>query len=124
MKFKHPLRLAIHPFGTGIGAFAANLGAMLAMFMVVFGAFFSAFPADLNTFFHYVFGVGRIPGYELSRQHADIGAIAVQLNAGHHHFYVIFLQAKRGAGFAGGYALYQDVLQVIGLFRFHGFMAW
>ena len=44
-------------FLAGIGTFLTNLCAMPAMFSFMFTAFFRTFPADLNTFFHYVFGM-------------------------------------------------------------------
>jgi hypothetical protein len=85
--------LAFQPDFAGLGAFAANGGTMLAMFVFVLATFFFAGPANFNAFFHYVLGVLRIPAYKPRRKHADIGAVAVQLNAAGHHFYVVFLQA-------------------------------
>ena len=68
------------------------------MLMLVLGAFFAAAPADVGTHLQQVPGMHRAAGH----QRADVGAVAVKLNAAGHHFHIVFLQAGGSTGFAGG----------------------
>ena len=106
--------LLLHPLLAGVSALAAGIGAFLAMVVLVLAAFFFAKAANLDALLHHMLGVGRITCYKAGCQGADIGAVAVEHDAAHHHFYIVFLQAHRGAGLAGGNTLYQHVLQVVG----------
>jgi hypothetical protein len=92
---------------------------MLAMVMIMPGAFIVAYLAHFNAFLHNVAGMRRVACHQPGGQGTHIGAVPVVLNTLHHHLHVLFLQAKRGAGFAGRDAFYQYMLEVIGSFRFH-----
>lgn len=107
--FSIPGLLAGHPGFTGIRAFTAGFSAFLAVVMIVFSALICAQAADLDTLFHHVLCMGRIPGYKTGGQGADIGAVTVEHDAADHHFYVVFLQTGSGAGFAGGDAFDQHM---------------
>ena len=55
--------------------------------------------------------MGRATGHETGGEGADVGAIAVEADAGGHHFYVRLGEAGGGAVFAGGDAGIERVEQ-------------
>jgi hypothetical protein len=74
------------------------------MVVLVLGAFVMALLANFNAFAHDVRRVGRVAGDKSSREPTDIGAIAVEPNAGHLHGNVFFFEAGIGTKLAGGNA--------------------
>jgi hypothetical protein len=88
----------------GVEALLAGLGALLAVVVLMLGALVVALLANLDALFHDVRGVGRIAGNEGGREPTDIGAVAVEANAGHLHSNIFFVEAGIGAKLAGGHA--------------------
>ena len=86
---------------TSVYAGLTSLSAMLTMVMLVLAALVGALLADFDAFLDDVLDVVGTAGDESGGEAADIGAVAVQLNAGHHHLDVVFVQAGIGTHFAG-----------------------
>ena len=93
----------------GFCAGLASGGTRLAVLVLVLGTLGLALPANLNALFEDVLGVGGTPGNEGRREPADVGAVAVEADAGHHHLGVFFIEAGVGAKFAGGNAAAEGV---------------
>ena len=105
-------RLSSHTCPAGFFAAAAGVGALLAMLHVrVLGALVAAGFADVGAQAQQMLGMVRAAGHEAGRQGADIGAVTVELDAAHHHFNIIFLQAGSGTMLARGYAGIEGVEQ-------------
>jgi hypothetical protein len=79
------------------------------MVVLVLGAFVVAFLANLDALFEHVLGVSRAAGDEGGSEPADIGAVAVEADAGHHHLGVGLVEAGIGAEFAGSNAAAEGV---------------
>ncbi len=108
-----PARLGRYPLLADFFAAAAGVGALLAVVHLVFGAFFLAEAADVGAVAQQALGAFRAAGHEAGRQGADVGAVAVKLNAAGHHLHVVFLQAGGGAVFAGCHAGGQGLEQAL-----------
>lgn len=91
------------------------------MLVLVLGALIVALLAQLDALFDDVLSVGRIAGDEGGREATDSGTVAVETDAGHHHFNIVLIEAGVGAVFAGGHATGQGVEEgaVIGRSVFH-----
>jgi hypothetical protein len=76
----------------GLGALLAVLHVRSVLFTFV-GAGFADFYA-LSQQMHPMLGA---PGYQAGRKGANVGAVAVEADAGHHHFDILFLQARGSA---------------------------
>ena len=89
------------------------------------GALVAAGFADFGAYFQQVRGVLRAAGYKAGGEGADIGAVAVELNAASHHLHVLLLQAGGGAMLAGGDAGIEGIEQglVLGVHGGLGFGA-
>ena len=87
----------------------ASGGALLAVLMLVPGAFVVALLANLYALAQHVDGVIGTAGDEGGREPADVGAVAVEPDAGHHHGRVRLIEAGVGAEFAGRYAAAEGV---------------
>lgn len=87
----------------GLGATAARLGALPAVVHVVsvFLAFGPAGVADVGAELAKLPSKLAIAGHETDGSVADFGAVAVEADALHHHFYVLFAEAGVGAVVAG-----------------------
>jgi len=100
----------LQPLAAGGFAAAAGLGAFLAMLHVcVLAALVAAGLADFGALAQQVRGVLRAASHVTGREGADVGTVAVEANAAHHHFHVVFLQAGSGAMLAGGDAGIESV---------------
>ena len=93
----------------GLDAGAAGFGALLAMLVLVLTAFVGALLADFETLLENMLGVVRAAGDEGVGEAADVGTVAVEADAGHHHLDIILVQAGGGAHFAGGDAAGEGV---------------
>ena len=87
----------------------AGLGALLAMGMLVLGTFVVALLANFDALLKYVLGVGRPPRDERRREPADIGAVAVETDAGHLRLDTCFVKTRVGAQFAGRNAMAESI---------------
>jgi hypothetical protein len=87
----------------GIQALLASLRALLAVVVLVLGAFVVALLANLDAFAHDVRRMGRVTRDKSGRESTDIGAVAVEPNAGHLHGNIFFFEAGISAILAGGY---------------------
>jgi hypothetical protein len=79
----------------------ASFGTGLAVIVVVLRAFVVALLANFDALTHDVRGVGRVAGDVRGREPTDIGTVAVEPDAGYHHFDVFFVEAGIGAKLAG-----------------------
>jgi hypothetical protein len=103
LQFGEPLCVWLACVGSaGFEASLAGGGALLAVFVLVLSALVVAFPTNFDALFQHVPGVVGAPRDEGGRKAADVGAVAVEANAGHHHGDVGLGQAGIGAHFAGG----------------------
>jgi hypothetical protein len=105
----------------GIQALLASLRALLAVVVLVLGAFVVALLANFDALAHDVRRMGRVTRDKSGRESTDIGAVAVEPDAGHLHGNIFFFEASIGAILAGGYAAGQgreDIL-VFGRGVFH-----
>ncbi|GAB2468401.1 hypothetical protein GCM10011375_30260 [Hymenobacter qilianensis] len=93
----------------GFHAGAAGGGTLLAVVMIMFAALVGALLANFNALAHDVLGVSGAAGNEGGSEAADIGAVAVEANTGHHHLDIFFAQASVRAHFAGGDAAAEGV---------------
>jgi hypothetical protein len=93
----------------GVEAGLASVGATLAVLVLMLGAFGVAFPANLDALLEDVHGVVGAAGNEGGGETADVGAVAVEANAGHHHGNIGFGQAGVGTHFAGSNAAAEGV---------------
>ena len=75
------------------------------MLLFVFGAFIAARLANLSAQRAKLPGVSRAAGHELCGETANIGAVPIEFDTARHCFHVLFLQARRRAMFARGYAV-------------------
>ena len=87
----------------------AGGGAGLAVVVLVLGAFGVALFTNLDALLEDVLGVVGAAGDEGGGEAADVGAVAVETDAGHHHFGVVFVEAGVGAEFAGGNAAAEGI---------------
>ena len=106
-------RLAFQPGAAGLFAPLASVGALLAMLNVgtVLGALVAAGFADFGALLQQVRGVLRATRHEAGREGADVGAVAVELNAAGHHLHVRLAEAGGGAVLAGGNAGMEGIEQ-------------
>jgi hypothetical protein len=88
----------------GVQALLARLGALLAVVVLVLGAFVVALLANFDALAHDVRRMGRVTRNKSGRESTDIGAVAVEPDAGHLHGDIFFLEAGIGAILAGSYA--------------------
>ena len=72
-----------------------HVGAVLFAFIPAGFAYFSALTQQVHS-------MSRPPCNEPGREGANVSAVPVKANAGHHHFNILFLQARSGAPLAGG----------------------
>jgi hypothetical protein len=79
----------------------AGFGALQAMVVRVFGALVVAFLTNFDALLEHMLGMVGAPGDEGGCEAADVGAVAVEANAGHHHPEVFFIEAGIGAELAG-----------------------
>ena len=79
------------------------------MVVLVLGAFGVALFTNLDALFENVLGVVGAAGDEGGGEAADVGAVAVEADAGHHHFGVVFVEAGVGAELAGGNAAAEGI---------------
>jgi hypothetical protein len=108
------LLFLLKPILTRFVAFFAGVCTLLAMLVIVLSAFFLAQAANLDALLYHVAGMAGVTGHKPGSEGADIGAIAIKHDAFYHHFHIVLLQAHGGTGFAGGDALNEDVLEVVG----------
>ncbi|AIZ65569.1 hypothetical protein PK28_18290 (plasmid) [Hymenobacter sp. DG25B] len=95
-------------------ATTAGGGAFLAVLHVrMLGALIAAGLTDFGAFAQQVLAVNRAAGNQAGGEGADVGAVAVEADAGHHHFYVGLLQAGGGTPLAGGHAGSEGVEQIL-----------
>ena len=117
--------LAFQPGAAGLFAPLASVGALLAMLDVgtVLGALVAAGFADVGALLQQVRSVLRATRHETGREGADVGAVAVELNAAGHHLHVRFAEAGGGAVLAGGNAGMEGIEQglVLGMHGGLGF---
>jgi hypothetical protein len=85
------------------------------MVVVVFAALVGAPLTDFNAFAQHMLSMVGAAGNEGGGKAADIGAVAVEANAGHHHLNIFFAQTSVGAHFAGGNAAAQGVKNLLGV---------
>jgi hypothetical protein len=85
----------------GFYAGAASGSALLAVVVLVLATLIGALLANLNAFFKYMLGMIGAAGNEGGGKATDVGAVAVEADAGHHHLNIVFVQAGIGAHFAG-----------------------
>jgi hypothetical protein len=114
-------QLSSYPLTAGLFAATAGFGALftvLHMGTVLF-ALVAAGLADFSALLQQVLGVLRAAGHKAGRQGADVSAVPVETNTAGHHFHIVFLEAGRGAMFAGGNAGIEGVEQGLVL-RMHG----
>jgi hypothetical protein len=82
----------------------AGGGTGLAVGVLVLGAFGVALFTNFDALFEDVLGMVGAAGDEGGREAADVGAVAVETDAGHHHLGIFFVEAGIGAELAGGNA--------------------
>jgi hypothetical protein len=87
----------------------AGGGAGLAVVVLVLGAFGVALFTNLDAFLEHVLGVVGAAGNEGGGEAANVGAVAVEADAGHHHLGVFFVEAGVGAELAGGNAAAEGI---------------
>jgi len=108
--------LAFQPGAASRFALLASISALLAMLhMAVLGALIATGFADFGALLQQVRGVLGATGHEAGREGADVGAVAVELNAAGHHFHVLLAEASGGAMLAGGDAGMEGVEQGLSL---------
>ena len=88
----------------GIEALAAGLGALLAVVHGVLAALVGTLLANFDALINDVLGVGRIARNVGGDQATDVGAVAVEANAGHHFLDILLVEAGIGAVLAVGNA--------------------
>jgi hypothetical protein len=79
------------------------------MVVLVLGTLVVAFLANLDALAQHVLGVVGAAGDEGGGEAANVGAVAVEADAGHHHLGVFLVEAGVGAQLAGGDAAAQGV---------------
>jgi hypothetical protein len=93
---------------------AAGVSALLTMLHVaVLGALIPTGFADFGALAQQVLTVDGATGYQARGEGTDVGAVAVEADAGYHHFYVLLLQAGGSAPLAGGDAGIEGVEQTL-----------
>ena len=114
-------RLADQARAAGLFATVAGLRARFAVrHMRVAGALVAAGFADFGAQRQQRGGVNRTPRDAAGGEGAEIGAVAVELDAMGHHLHVLLQQARGGAMFAGNKAVIQGFEQasVLGVHLF------
>ena len=81
--------------------------------VAVLGALIPTGFADFGALPQQVLAVNRAAGYQAGGKGADVGAVAVEADAGYHHFYVLLLEAGGSAPLAGGNAGIEGVEQTL-----------
>ena len=87
----------------------AGGGAGLAMVVLVLGTFGVALFTNFNALLEDVLGVVGAAGDEGGGEAADVGAVAVEADAGHHHLGIFFVETGVGAELAGGNAAAEGI---------------
>lgn len=113
--------LLLGHFAALFSALFAGFRTFLAMRHFVLGAFFAAGVTDRRAEGCELACMGGVAGHELRRQGANVRTVAAQLDARHHGFDVLFIEAASHAAFAGGDAGLEGVVAGGVFFRGRGF---
>jgi hypothetical protein len=113
--------LSGHHLAAFLRALVAGFSALLAMLHFVFGAFVAARLTNVRAQSAEFPGEPRPARHESHGETADVSAVAIQFDAAHHHFDVLFVQTRGRAMFAGGDAFVAGVDAALILFVFHIF---
>ena len=97
----------------GFQAGFAGSGALFAVSMRMLDALVVALLADFDALLQHVRGVVGAAGDEGGGETADVGAVAVEADAGYHYFDVGLAQAGGGAVLAGGCAAGEGVEHIL-----------
>jgi hypothetical protein len=104
-------------FTASFGAPATGFGTGFAMRMFVLSALLGAGFAQVSTELTHISCVFTVTGHEGYGHVAHFGAVAVEPDAGNHHFYILLTQAGFGAGIAAYGTILTGINAILVLLR-------